>query len=66
MKRHTTCCQCGKHPLEKNEIGLNKKLLDPNPAEYYCLECLAQYLEVEPEYLIEKIKAFKEQGCTLF
>jgi biotin operon repressor len=60
------CYVCGKTSLSKNEIGLNKKLLDKTTKQYYCLDCLADYLEVTTEELLAKIEDFKEQGCTQF
>jgi len=60
------CYVCGKTPIEKNEVGLNKKLLGKEIQKFYCYECLAEYLEVDTEYLFAKIEEFKEQGCTLF
>jgi hypothetical protein len=61
-----TCYVCGKENLSKNELGLNKKLLDKNIRRFYCLDCLADYLDVDSEILLEKVEEFKEQGCTLF
>ena len=60
------CYVCGKENLSKNEIGLVKKLLDKNAKHFYCLHCLANYLEVDTEFLLEKVEEFKSQGCTLF
>jgi biotin operon repressor len=61
------CCYiCGKGALSKNEIGLTKKLLDKNSKRFYCLDCLAEYLEVDNEFLLAKVEEFKEQGCKLF
>jgi predicted nucleic-acid-binding Zn-ribbon protein len=60
------CCFCGKENLSKNEIGLTKKLLDSDAKRFYCLDCLAKYLEVESMFLLAKIEDFKEQGCLLF
>ena len=60
------CYVCGKENLSKNEIGLTKKLLSKNTKKYYCLDCLAEYLEVDTEFLIEKVEEFKAQGCDLF
>ncbi len=50
----------------KDIIGINKKLIDPNREEYYCIDCLCEYLDTTPEAIYEKIHEFKEQGCTLF
>ena len=61
-----TCYVCGKENLGKNEIGLNKKLLNKDAKTFYCLDCLAEYLEVDTEFLLAKIEEFKEKGCILF
>ena len=60
------CYVCGKAPLSKDEIGLTKKLIDKKSTVFYCLPCLADYLEVTEEELIAKIEEFKEEGCVLF
>lgn len=59
------CYVCSKE-LSKNEIGLTKKLIDKKANKFYCLSCLAEYLEVTEEELLAKIEEFKEEGCTLF
>jgi uncharacterized protein YlaI len=64
--KNKNCYVCGKENLSKNEIGLTKKLLSRDIKYYYCLDCLAEYLEVDTEFLSEKIEEFKEQGCGLF
>lgn len=61
-----TCYVCGKTPLRKNEIGLSKKLIGSNTKNFYCIACLAEYLEVTEEELLDKIEEFKEEGCKLF
>lgn len=63
---NVSCVSCGKHELKKDEIGINIKLLGEQISSYYCLECLADYLEVTVDDLNAKIEAFKEEGCTLF
>ena len=60
------CVSCCKENISKDEIGINKKLLGESILEYYCMDCLAEYLEVSVEDLEDKIEEFKEQGCTLF
>ncbi len=60
------CYVCGKENLSKNEIGLHKKLLNKDARTFYCLDCLAEHLEVETEFLLIKIEEFKEQDCKLF
>jgi len=64
--RKKSCYVCGKEALNKNEVGLTKKLLDKESKIYYCLDCLAEYLEVDTEFLLEKVEELKEQGCKLF
>lgn len=65
MKKKSCYC-CEKEALSKNEIALTKKLLDKDSKRFYCLDCLAEYLEVDTEFLLVKIEEFKEQGCDLF
>ena len=60
------CYVCGKEPLTKNEIGLTKKLIAKDSTSFYCITCLAEYLEVTEEELLAKIEDFKREGCTLF
>ena len=60
------CRTCGKTPLSKNEIGLNKKLIHRELKDFFCFECLANYFEIPLEDLKEKIEEFKRQGCVLF
>ena len=60
------CYVCGKEGLSKNEIGLTKKLLDKNTKYFYCLDCLAEHLEIDTEFLLAKIEEFKDEGCILF
>lgn len=63
---HASCVSCGKLELDKNEIGINKKLLGEQVENFYCLSCLADYLEVTVDELNAKIEEFKEEGCKLF
>ncbi len=60
------CVSCGKDLLKKNEIGINKKLLGENTMAFYCMNCLADYLDVSVQDIEDKIEEFKEQGCKLF
>ena len=65
MSRKKICCECGK-TLKKDEIALTQKLIYIDTEEFYCLECLAEYIGCSVQDLKEKIQEFKEQGCTLF
>ena len=60
------CYACGKNPLSKDEIGINKKLSGKSVKKYFCIDCFAEQLEVSTEELLEKINEFKNEGCTLF
>ena len=64
MKKNV-CCDCGKS-LKKDEIALTRKLIAPDAEEFYCLNCMADYIGCTVEDLKDKIVEFKEQGCTLF
>ena len=60
------CSSCRKKPLSKDEVGICKKLLGKSPKAYFCLDCLASYLDTTVDDLVEKIEEFKEEGCKLF
>ncbi len=60
------CIMCKKNNLDKNTIGINKKLLGEKIVNYYCINCLADFLDVTVEDLLEKIEQFKSEGCKLF
>lgn len=52
--------------MNKNTIGINKKLLGTDIINFYCIDCLAEYLGCTAEELFDKIEEFKDEGCTLF
>ena len=60
------CVICGKTNLDRDTIGINKKLLGENIQNYYCMDCLADYLGCTVQDLLDKIEEFKEEGCKLF
>lgn len=60
------CVICGQTDLNKDTVGINKKLLGKDIVNFYCMECLAEYLGCTTEELLDKIEEFKEEGCTLF
>ena len=69
MKRsliQVSCVSCGKQDLVKNEVGINKKLLGDKIENFYCIDCLADYLGVSIDDINAKIEEFKEEGCVLF
>ena len=65
-KKIFSCIACGKRPLTKNEIGITKKLLGTQSESFYCVDCLANFLEVAPQDILDKIEDFKNDGCKLF
>jgi hypothetical protein len=60
------CTVCGKKKLDKDTIGINKKILSTEISEFYCLNCFADYLGCTVDDLIDKIEEFRNDGCTLF
>lgn len=64
--KNEICVSCGKENLTRDEIGINKKLLGENVGAFYCLDCLAEYLDVTTQDILDKIEEFKEEGCKLF
>lgn len=65
MKKRVTCRVCGED-VERVAAALYKKLVDKQAKKFYCLSCLAEYLDTTVEELREKADEFKNQGCTLF
>lgn len=61
-----SCTACGKTPLTKNETGISRKLLGDAQGRFYCLPCLADYLGVTEQDILDKIQEFLDEGCKLF
>lgn len=60
------CCkQCGA-PVNADEIGLTKKLINRGAQEYLCKNCLAAFFGCTTARLDEKIEQFRHDGCVLF
>lgn len=59
------CCCCEESP-DKTSIALCKKLLGRGTKRFYCISCLANYLDTTTDELLEKAQEFKDEGCTLF
>ena len=60
-----TCLSCGR-PVSQDEIAVTKKLINRGAVRFYCVLCLAVYFEVKPEDILERIRYFRQTGCTLF
>jgi hypothetical protein len=65
MRGKKLCVECEKN-LTKDEVALSQKMIGLDIADFYCIDCLAGYLECDCGDLEVKIQEFKEQGCTLF
>lgn len=59
------CKVCGSN-VEKDAIGLYKKIINRNSQNFLCLNCLANHLDTCVDELEIKIEEFKEEGCHLF
>ncbi len=59
------CVSCGR-PVTRDEIAVTKKLINRGATAFYCVPCLAKYFEVQPEDIEERIRYFRQMGCTLF
>jgi|APSaa5957512622_1039677.scaffolds.fasta_scaffold218523_2 hypothetical protein len=60
-----SCCECCE-ALIKDEVALSQKMVGREIEDFYCIHCLADYLECTIDDLKVKIMEFKEQGCGLF
>ena len=60
------CAMCSDNITAKDTIGINKKLLGEDISNFYCMDCLANYLDCTVNDLLDKIEEFKDEGCTLF
>ncbi len=59
------CVSCGR-PVTRDEIAVTKKLINRGATAFYCVPCLAKYFEVKPKDIEERIRYFRQMGCTLF
>ena len=66
MKKVIACDACRKTDLDRDTIGINKKLLGTEITQFYCMDCLAERLDTTVQDLLDKIEEFKEEGCKLF
>lgn len=65
MANTKMCVECGVS-IKKDEMALSQKMLGRGITEFYCIDCLAESFDCDPDDLVVKIQEFKEQGCTLF
>ena len=60
-----TCFQCGR-PLSSDEIAVYRRLVNRAAEQCLCIFCFAKEFSVTEELIRQKIRQFKEMGCTLF
>lgn len=65
MENEKYCKMCHKE-VNFDEIGLSKKLINRGTTSFYCISCLSKIFEVDQQALAERIKYYKNMGCTLF
>lgn len=60
------CANCGKYPLNKDEIAASKRFLGEKMNVFLCLDCLAADIGYDREELDAMISQLKEDGCQYF
>ena len=68
MQNKTIHCKSCDKIVPKEIVALNKKMFEnaSKQGEYFCLSCMAAYIECSEQDLLEKIAQFKAAGCKLF
>jgi len=61
----SSSCRCGSS-LQLDVLSLNRKLLGEQSKKLYCLTCMADIFECAVEDVVNKLDAFKREGCRLF
>lgn len=59
-------CKICEKELEHNELAINEKLLGRGLVSFYCLDCLADYLDSTREDLERMTQEFILEGCLRF
>ena len=58
-----TCAQCGA-PIERDEAGLSRKLINRATTKLYCFTCLEAMFRIPREKLDEMIEAYRPTGAA--
>lgn len=68
MAKPNKKCRYCDEVISRDGIGLNKKLFEraAKKGAFMCLPCMASFLDCGIEDLLDKIAAFKAEGCRLF
>lgn len=59
-------CACCQRPIERDEAGLSRKLINRATTKLYCFACLEEMFRIPRAKLDEMIEAYRSSGCTLF
>lgn len=59
------CKTCGKELLP-DEIAITKRLINRGATEFLCIDCLAAYFRCDRSLILERIRYYREMGCSLF
>jgi hypothetical protein len=58
-------CHCTAS-LQLDVLSLNRKFLGAQSKKLYCLTCMSDLFECAVEDVVNKLDAFKREGCRLF
>ena len=59
------CISCGKKDLSKDEVGINLKLIGEDTKNFYCLDCLANVLDVSNRMFKKFNSVTRIQNCMM-
>lgn len=59
------CKKCGRK-LTQDEVAITKRLISRAATEFLCIDCLADYFRCKKSVILDRIRYYKEMGCTLF
>lgn len=61
-----TCEDCDRRIKSKEVLSMNMKYNGRNTNRFFCKKCLMKRLNMTKEQWNDKVKQFKDQGCSLF
>lgn len=61
----SVCKKCGKE-LAPDETAIYRRLVSRAATEFLCIDCLAEFFRCDRAVILERIRYYKEMGCTLF
>ncbi len=66
MSNYATCKKCGAE-LHDDDRAIHRKLILRNADEFFCIDCLAEYIGSNRKSIEDLIEHYRELGiCTLF